>query len=59
MFGLRDMSPDTAPLLTSRHGEALNDIRTQLFNILEGIGYPPEEQYGRGAELLPLVDCSR
>ncbi len=46
------------PTVTSRGEETLEDIRVQLYNILEGIGYPPEEQYGRGDELLPLVDCS-
>jgi len=45
------------PGSTSRADETYEDIRTQLFNILEGIGYPPEEQYGRGSELLPLVTC--
>ena len=34
-------------------------IEEQLFNILEGIGFPENEQYGRGDELLPLVDCAR
>ncbi len=47
-----------SPTATSRRDETLDDIRTQLYNILEGIGYPVEEQYGRGDELLPLVDCS-
>ena len=37
----------------------LADVETELFNILEGIGFPPEEQYGRGDELLPLVNCAR
>jgi 5-methylthioadenosine/S-adenosylhomocysteine deaminase len=46
------------PTVTSRGDETLEDIRLQLYNILEGIGYPPEEQYGRGEELLPLVDCA-
>jgi cytosine/adenosine deaminase-related metal-dependent hydrolase len=41
----------------SRATETVEDIRTQLYNILEGIGYPPEEQYGRGDELLELVSC--
>ncbi len=41
----------------SRASESLEDVRTQLYNILEGIGYPPEEQYGRGDELLELIDC--
>lgn len=30
-----------------------------LVDILEGNGYPADEQYGRGDELLPLIDCSR
>lgn len=47
-----------APEVSSRGDETLSDIETQLYNILEGVGYPPEEQYGRGDELLPLVDCS-
>ncbi|MEM9194080.1 MAG: amidohydrolase family protein [Myxococcota bacterium] len=42
---------------SSRADETLDDLELQLFNILEGIGYPPEEQYGRGAELLPLANC--
>jgi 5-methylthioadenosine/S-adenosylhomocysteine deaminase len=45
------------PAAPNRRNETLVDIRTQLFNILEGIGYPPEEQYHRGAELLELVAC--
>jgi hypothetical protein len=43
------------PAAPNRRNETLNDIHTQLYNILEGIGYPPEEQYHRGAELLELV----
>lgn len=31
--------------------------RTALYNIMEGIGYPEEEQYGRGDEILDLVFC--
>ena len=46
-----------SPTAADRKNETLDDIRTQLTNILEGIGYPPEEQYGRGDDLLPLVDC--
>lgn len=38
-------------------GESLDDVRQQLVDILEGNGYPPEEQYGRGDELLELVHC--
>jgi len=45
------------PAAPNRRNETLADIHTQLFNILEGIGYPPEEQYHRGAELLELVAC--
>ncbi len=43
---------------TSRMDETVESIHTQLYNILEGIGYPAAEQYGRGDELLELVDCS-
>ncbi|MFH1437640.1 MAG: amidohydrolase family protein [Pseudomonadota bacterium] len=46
-----------SPTASDRKNETLADIRTQLFNILEGVGYPPEEQYGRGDELLELIDC--
>ena len=46
------------PSSSSAETSTVEDVRTQLYNILEGIGYPPEEQYGRGAELLELVDCS-
>jgi cytosine/adenosine deaminase-related metal-dependent hydrolase len=45
------------PGSTSRADEHVEDIETQLYNILEGIGYPADEQYGRGDELLPLVSC--
>lgn len=39
--------------------ETLDDIYGQLYDILEGTpSSPPEEQYGRGDELLELVDCS-
>ena len=48
-----------SPTATSRRNETLGDIHTQLYNILEGIGYPPEEQYLRGDELLELVDCTK
>ncbi len=48
-----------SPGAPNRMNETLGDIRTQLFNILEGIGYPPEEQYHRGDELLELVDCTK
>ncbi len=33
------------------------ELRQDLIDILEGNGYPPEEQYGRGDELLPLINC--
>ncbi len=46
-----------SPTADNRRDETMEDIRTQLYNILEGIGYPPEEQYGRGDELLELIDC--
>lgn len=39
--------------------ERLDDIRTQLYNILEGIGFPEDEQYGRGDELLELALCDK
>ena len=38
--------------------ETIGEIRQRLIDILEGNGYPPEEQYGRGDELLELVDCA-
>lgn len=41
----------------ARGSEGVADIRQQLVDILEGNGYPPEEQYGRGDELLELVHC--
>lgn len=37
--------------------QGIEDIRKLLIDILEGNGYPPEEQYGRGADLLELVNC--
>lgn len=46
-----------APDATARKNESVQDIRTQLYNILEGIGYPEDEQYGRGDELLELALC--
>lgn len=46
-----------SPTADNRRDETMEDIRTQLYDILEGIGYPPEEQYGRGDELLELVNC--
>lgn len=45
------------PGATTRADESLDDIETQLVNILEGTGYPADEQYGRGDELLPLISC--
>lgn len=47
-----------SPAATDRRDETLDDIHLQLYNILEGVGYPAQEQYGRGDELLELVDCS-
>lgn len=46
-----------SPTATNRRDETLGDIHTQLYNILEGVGYPAEEQYGRGDELLELANC--
>jgi len=46
------------PGADSRAGESVDDVRAQLVAILEGTGYPPEEQYGRGDELLELVTCA-
>ncbi len=46
-----------SPSGTNRTNETYTDIRTQLYNILEGIGYPADEQYGRGDELLELWTC--
>jgi hypothetical protein len=37
----------------------IGDIEQTLVNILQGTGYPADEQYGRGDDLLPLVDCLR
>ncbi|MBN1770205.1 MAG: amidohydrolase family protein [Deltaproteobacteria bacterium] len=48
-----------SPTAPDRRNETLGDIRTQLYNILEGIGYPADEQYHRGDELLELLDCTR
>lgn len=48
-----------SPTADNRRDETVEDLHQQLYDILEGIGYPPEEQYGRGDELLELVDCSR
>jgi cytosine/adenosine deaminase-related metal-dependent hydrolase len=41
----------------SRADESFQDIYTQLYDIMEGIGYPADEQYGRGDEVLPLIAC--
>lgn len=41
----------------TRASETLEEIHMQLYAIMEGIGYPPTEQYGRGDEVLPLVAC--
>lgn len=35
----------------------LAEVEQQLVDILEGTGYPEDEQYGRGDELLPLWSC--
>ena len=48
-----------APTAPNRRNETLAELHDQLFNILEGVGYPPDEQYHRGRELLRLVDCAR
>jgi cytosine/adenosine deaminase-related metal-dependent hydrolase len=37
----------------------IGDIEQTLVNILQGTGYPADEQYGRGDDLLPWVDCAR
>ena len=38
--------------------EGVEEIRGQLYEILEGIpGAPADEQYGRGDDLLDLVNC--
>jgi len=39
--------------------EDYQELRQRLIDILEGTGFPPEEQYRRGGELLPLAPCSR
>lgn len=47
------------PGAKGRDHETLADIELQLYNILEGTGEEPYvEQYGRGAELQGLIDCS-
>jgi 5-methylthioadenosine/S-adenosylhomocysteine deaminase len=47
------------PGALSRADESFQDIYTQLYNIMEGIGYPADEQYGRGDEVLPLITCEQ
>ena len=37
--------------------QQLSDIEGALVDIMEGTGFPADEQYGRGDELLPLVTC--
>jgi cytosine/adenosine deaminase-related metal-dependent hydrolase len=39
--------------------DSVGAIEQALVDILEGTGFGPDEQYGRGDELLPLVDCRR
>lgn len=46
-----------SPTATARKNESVDEIRTQLYNIMEGIGYPEDEQYKRGSELLELALC--
>jgi len=46
-----------SPTADRRRDETLEDLALQLYNILEGVGYPPAEQYHRGDELLELVEC--
>ena len=38
---------------------SVETLRGMLVDILEGTGFPDDEQYGRGDELLELFDCSR
>jgi 5-methylthioadenosine/S-adenosylhomocysteine deaminase len=48
--------PDSS---TNLADETLTEIHDQIYSILEGLPEaPPEEQYGRGDELLPLVSCN-
>jgi 5-methylthioadenosine/S-adenosylhomocysteine deaminase len=51
-FCARDSAAGEYGLLT------VSQIRQRLIDILEGNGYPADEQYGRGDELFELVDCS-
>ncbi|TXD31641.1 amidohydrolase family protein [Lujinxingia vulgaris] len=46
-----------SPSAGDRRDETYAAIRQQLIDILEGTGYPEDEQYGRGDELLDLVLC--
>ena len=50
---------ENTPGSPSRADESFQDIYTQLYNIMEGIGYPATEQYGRGDEVLPLIACEQ
>lgn len=45
------------PYTSSDDFDSISTIEQALVNILEGTGFPAEEQYGRGDELLPLVQC--
>ena len=38
--------------------QSVEDVRRALVDIMEGTGFPTDEQYGRGAEVLDLVDCA-
>ena len=40
-----------------RRHQTVDDIRREIVAVLEGEGFPEDEQYGRGHELLGLVDC--
>jgi len=40
-----------------RKHQTVADVRAELVAILQGDGYPEDEQYGRGMELLDLVAC--
>jgi len=39
--------------------DSIATLEGLLIDILVGNGYPDDEQYGRGDELLPLFDCAR
>jgi hypothetical protein len=46
------------PGSTTRQAETYEDVRTQLYNILQtGYASVPGSAYGRGAELRELVEC--